>query len=545
MEGAAVENKQSELVTFVFSRSILAMLLLWLSFPPVGLYWLAWLALVPLIHAILDHRRFLKRHYWAIWAAGLFYWLGTFYFIPIPHPLLWFGWLAVSLYLACYLPFAVLAARTMIFRFRIPALVAIPVVWTGFELLRSRLFTGMPLVCLSHSQYQLPAVIQISDLSGAYILTFAIALFSTALGVCLHWHRRSVWQIVSTILVMVLVAGSIGGYGYYQLGRENEKIKQPIVVALIQGSVDTVFPDTVEQAREHYRYKTDQYIGLTNEASSQYDDIDLVVWPENGWPFPDLEPGTDISKMAPEQVREYHKSIHLIWHALWQGQSSMPHFLVGAESYDPVKDERYASALSISNEAKIVDRYYKQHLVMFGEYTPLSQWIPALRKLPAIGTGLQAGNAPAAMRISNLNIAPNICFESTVPHFIRNQINELAANEKEPDILVNMTNDGWFFGTSCLDFHLACNVFRAVEMRKPLVVCANTGFSAVINEKGEIKQQGPRRQTAVLRAKVTPVQKTSPYRTIGDTIPIAFATLAVVSLLTGLFFPLPQQNNPD
>jgi apolipoprotein N-acyltransferase len=64
-------------------------------------------------------------------------------------------------------------------------------------------------------------------------------------------------------------------------------------------------------------------------------------------------------------------------------------------------------------------------------------------------------------------ISPNICYESVLPHVIRRQINTLQAEGKEPDVLVNLTNDGWFWGSSELDLHLACGIFRAVECRKP------------------------------------------------------------------------------
>jgi apolipoprotein N-acyltransferase len=71
----------------------------------------------------------------------------------------------------------------------------------------------------------------------------------------------------------------------------------------------------------------------------------------------------------------------------------------------------------------------------------------------------------------------------------------LALRERgeEPDVLVNLTNDGWFWGSSELDLHLMCGVFRAIECRKPLLIAANTGFSAWIAADGQILKQGPRR----------------------------------------------------
>ena len=99
--------------------------------------------------------------------------------------------------------------------------------------------------------------------------------------------------------------------------------------------------------------------------------------------------------------------------------------------------------------------------------------------------------------------------------------------------MVNITNDGWFFGTSCLDLHLACNVFRSVEMRKTNLVCANTGLSAEIDPYGKILQQGPRQATATLRAVVKPGDRRSVYRLIGDLPVMVFGLGAmIIGLLT-------------
>jgi apolipoprotein N-acyltransferase len=82
--------------------------------------------------------------------------------------------------------------------------------------------------------------------------------------------------------------------------------------------------------------------------------------------------------------------------------------------------------------------------------------------------------------------APNICYESALPQLIRQQVVELARRGQTPDVLVNLTNDAWFWGSAELDMHLACDVLRAVEMRTPLVVAANRGLSAHIDHTGRV-----------------------------------------------------------
>ncbi len=101
-------------------------------------------------------------------------------------------------------------------------------------------------------------------------------------------------------------------------------------------------------------------------------------------------------------------------------------------------------------------------------------------------------------------------------------------------MLVNLTNDGWFWGSTELDLHLACAVLRAIECRKPFLIAANTGFSAVIDTDGRIQRQGPRRDTEVIVETVGVDHRRSPYLLWGD-LPagvclLACGGLAVVGL---------------
>ena len=109
-------------------------------------------------------------------------------------------------------------------------------------------------------------------------------------------------------------------------------------------------------------------------------------------------------------------------------------------------------------------------------------------------------------------------------------MSELRAKGEEPQVLVNLTNDGWFWGSAELDMHLACAVFRAVECRKPFLIAANTGFSAVIDSDGRIVKQGPRRDTDVLVERIELDNRHSPYLAIGD-LPAGLCLLAACGLV--------------
>src|SRR5205085_810973 len=146
-------------------------------------------------------------------------------------------------------------------------------------------------------------------------------------------------------------------------------------------------------------------------------------------------------------------------------------------------------------------RYDKVHPVMFGEYVPLAEYFPWLYQLSPLPGGLDAGSEARSMQVAGVRVSPSICFESTVPHLIAGQVRKLTAQDAQPDLLINLTNDGWFWGSSELDMHLACGVLRAIECRKPFLVAANTGFSAWIDSDGRIIEQGARRATGYIIAK--------------------------------------------
>src|SRR4029079_4400900 len=144
------------------------------------------------------------------------------------------------------------------------------------------------------------------------------------------------------------------------------------------------------------------------------------------------------------------------------------------------------------------------------------EYVTWLNKITPIETGLSSGDGPKAFDIAGLKFSPSICFESTIPHLIRGQLTRLDREKSPADVLINVTNDGWFWGTGMLDLHFRCGVFRAVENRKPVIVAANTGISAHVDGSGVIQQRGPKRLTEVLISPVRRDGRRSVYSMTGD-----------------------------
>jgi apolipoprotein N-acyltransferase len=554
-----------------FAAAMISMACLWLAFPPVGWWWLGWIALVPLVWLIaIPHFPVVRvgqgellslrtssdeesissarSHYWMLYFAGAAYWLATFYFITFPHPALWLGWLAVSLYMAIYTPMLVGVSRILVHRYRLPIVLVFPIVGTGLEWFRSVFLSGMPMVCLSHSQFRQPALIQVADLSGAYTLTFAMLAVSAGLAVACfvspiqrvlipYWNAQSELTNRSShrvfcLMFVVLVSSSVWGYGQFRLNVPKQTGTRSLRMALVQSSADTLF---VEVSQKEQDARDAQYWDLTQQAMQAWPDLDLIIWPESSLTSrTSLFPGFDLLSDFEKAEFSYSRAQSAAdLKAFWEQvtNSNKITLLVAGSSYDPSSESAYNSSILIEPPGKVVGRYFKNHLVMFGEYVPFADRVSFLQNTP-LGKGLNAGTEFESFDVNGIRIAPCICFESTVPHLIRRMVRSLNEKNQSPDVLVNQTNDGWFFGTSCLDLHLACNVFRAVEMRKPMLVCANTGFSADIDPWGRLKQVGPRRKPAILQVNVQPISGLSSfYLSIGDLVPMIFGIGSLLVLL--------------
>ena len=510
-----------------FGLAALGAILLWAALPSVdgSFSWLwaalAWVAPVSWVQLIRRTELRGRRPYRMIWLAGFLFWLAALHWLRLPHWMTSFGWVALAFYLAFYLPVFVGLARLAVHRLKIPVIVAAPVVWTGLELARGHLLGGFTMASLGHTQYRWIELIQLSDLAGAYGVGFVVMTVAACLGRTIRSDQTPAARWPLLPLVAVLAATVI--YGKVRISESrSDGDSGKIRVLLIQGSIDTrLDPEPGSRERMHRQYRR-----LSEEAVGRYGEVDLVVWPETvfGYPLFDYQEDAPPPDDWAGTRTDFERALEA-----FKLDSSRPmaemalalnsRLLVGVSTFEQGADrtKHFNSAAFVDRAGRLVVRYDKMHLVMFGEYVPLTDRIAWLDRLAgSLCPKADRGERPAAFELGPLRIAPNICFESVIPHLIRRHVNTLARSGREPDVLINLTNDGWFWGSSELDMHLICGVFRAVECRKPLLIAANTGFSAWIDADGRIIQRGPRRATGTILAEVGPDPRRSWYLDHGD-----------------------------
>jgi apolipoprotein N-acyltransferase len=538
-----------------FVAALAGSVLLWAALPPLAIGWLAWIAPVPWLLLICAGQMPGRRPYRAVWLAGFVFWLMTLQWLRLPHPATSLGWIALSAYLAFYLPMFVGLTRVGVHRAGMPLWLAAPVVWTGLELVRAHLLTGFLTASLAHTQVNWTTLIQISDLVGEYGVSFLVMLVAASVvdgfqisafgsGIGPNNPQRSnvtpqpvvLWRRFLpprplALLPAVLALAGVLVYGHQRMFKEasldaSSRESGPRI-ALVQGNSLAEWKS--DPSRE--RQIMDEYLALSERAIDLAKDpggrpVDVVVWPETMFrsSMVTFEPGYQLPPEVSRTTGEIEalgrqdlaSLVRRLGTPVLVGVERAHFGGTGSSSAAPMPARRYNSAVLAGRDGTIAGSYDKVHRVLFGEYIPFANWVPGLYQLTPLTGGIEAGDTAAGLELDGVIYAPNICYETTLPHVIRYQVATLRAQGKGPDVLVNLTNDAWYWGSSALDLHLASGVFRAVETRRPLVIAANGGISAWIDHAGRIRAQSPRQRTDVILADIESSAMRSWYVELGD-----------------------------
>ncbi len=478
--------------------------------PGYGVPGLPFACLVPLLvlsTTAADSRQAARRGFFAGTLANLLlvYWIA--YTIAVPGNLGWFlGGLAaffVAAYLAVYVSLAAAFAHRVRRRFGLAGLWLFPAAWVCLEYGRSTLFSGFPWLLLGYSLSGHALLRQAADLAGVYGLGFLLA---TA-NVCLYGAgakaalgtRGGILPRLAGAVAVVAFLLAYGSVGKATDGPGNTG--DTVRVGIAQGNID----QSVKWDPDHQKETLGVYRAMTEEAGQ--DGSEVVVWPETAAPFfygwePELSPAVDA--VAQEN------RVPLIFGAPW---------------FDPSGGGRYFNSVFLLGADGIAQgRYDKRHLVPFGEYIPLRRLLFFLRKLTEGEEDFSAGKGPALFTVRGKPVGATVCYEAIFPAIVRASVREGAT------WLVNVTNDAWFGDTAAPHQHLAMARMRSVEFRRPLVRAANSGISAIIDERGEIVAELGLFRSGVIVARIRPRTGETVYGKTGDLFAIS-CTIMTISFL--------------
>ncbi|MBI5047984.1 MAG: apolipoprotein N-acyltransferase [Deltaproteobacteria bacterium] len=482
--------------------SILSGAMLIAAFPPIDIGFFAWVGMVPFFFALSDTAvgsqgagvrkgagislpKFCKRGFLLGLLWGIIFFLGTVYWVVnsmvnyggVPFFTSILVLLLLVLYLALF--FAAFGFGTsIVLSIKTNLLLKVlftSSLWVGLEYIRTNMITiGFPWVLLGYSQSSLLPIIQITDITGVYGVSFLIVMVNMFIFLAIQAKSSKLKEdkelstvsfqlspflksgfVVSFILIIVLI------YGFFRI-YETDKISQnwkTLKIGIAQGNIDQGRKWDISFKKE----TVDIYKNLNMALAKQ--GVRLIIWPETAIPFylqSDKELGPEVFNL-PREANAY----------LFTGNDAYGLGFDGEVKY-------YNSAFLISPKGELVGKYDKIHLVPFGEYVPLKNYLPFIHKL-VVGVGdFSSGKWLKPLELDGDSFGVLICFESIFPELARGFINEGAG------FLVNITNDAWFGRTSAPYQHFSQAVFRAVENKVFLIRAANTGVSGVIDPVGRI-----------------------------------------------------------
>ncbi len=493
-------------------------LLLTGAFPKIGLYGLAWFALVPLLYVIKDQDP--GSAFRLGFIAGLVHFLSLLYWlVPVMRT---YGYLPAYLSVSVLFLFAAfLALFVASFTAAVSAvanhpgwcLAAIPISWVALEYIRSFLFSGFPWEFLGYSQFKLLQMIQISDIVGVYGLSALIALANGSLFIILLFFAKKPLQdrkvsgrLATGAAIAVFTAIALTwSYGQWRLKTIDESIAEAprARIAVVQGNIG----QAVKWSPDFLIATINKYNRLSSSINQQHPD--LIVWPESAVPFyflHDVEP----TKRVFEGIRQ-----------------TAADYLIGSPSFAKTNGvvNYFNTAYLIIPSQKTIAKYDKTHLVPFGEYVPFKSWLPFLGKIVAQVGDFRSGTRGETLPWKNMKIGVQICYEIIFPALSR----DMARNDAA--LLINITNDAWFGKTSGPYQHFSMTVFRAVENRRALVRSANTGISGFIDPAGRILATIPLLEAGTLARDIPLLKVKSVYTRGGDVFAQGCLAAAILIVL--------------
>ncbi len=485
-----------------------------LIFPSPALYWLCWVALVPLALALVQASEksaastFLAGYCSGIiWYAGSCFWIvhvmNTYGDLPLPVAI---GILVLfALYLGLYhglfgLLFGLCARRFG----KVPAVLLAPILWVAVELARARI-TSVPWDLLGYTQVDNIPFTHLARFTGVYGMSFAIAAVNALFTLA---FLKSGSQTLPAICAVLLASGIECG----KLMPVAPEVPTAHAV-LLQGNLPVDGPQWTEQ---DYNQTISSLIATTTEKK---EGAILVVWPEEPAPF--FENDARFQSWMTALAHDTHA--YLIVSTLGVAMGN------GAEDYTV-----FNSASLVNPQGRFLARYDKIHLVPWGEYVPYQKFFWFARNLTRdVGT-FGRGSERKIFEVDGHKVGTFICYEAVFPDEVR----QFADNGAE--LLVNISNDSWFGDYGAPWQHLNIARMRAIENHRWLLRDANSGVTAAIDPEGRVVAQLPRNQRLALSAPFAFLRGTTFYTRRGDVF--AFSC-AIITLVTACGALLPR-NRP-
>ena len=429
-----------------------------LSFPKANLFFIIWIAFIPLLVAIM--RSSLKTSFLCGFLTGfVFNALGLYWLIPM----LQFNtgsyiqafaaacalWAYLGLYWAIWSSFVNISKKYFASPWAVSVFAAC--CWVVLEYTRTYFLTGFPWMLAGYSQYKFTEIIQIAEFGGVYAVSFLIIICNMLFYFWITNAKGNKYLFAALALIAAAVV-----FGAHRFEKFKFFGDEAFTVVVVQPNVD-------QYKKWDQNYKDDILFDLERYALEAAEiKPDFIVWPETA--LPDFLPWDRQTYQTAKRITKTAGGFSIMGAPYTDGTGRY----FNAVFAFPGDGEGYTGI------------HVKNHLVPFGEYVPFQEILSKL-----FGVLNQLGNfvrgKDARVFTNNIIYAgATLCSENFFPDISR----RFSLNGAR--VLTNHTNDAWFFDTAAPYQHFMMNVFRAVENRKAMIVSANSGVSGIIEASGRI-----------------------------------------------------------
>lgn len=460
----------------------------------------AWVGLVPLFIALrgvrIPQAAFYGLITGVVYYGIILHWMTLFGYLP---------WILLVIYQAAFFAvFAMLCIWLQPDKIKRWGFIAVPAAWVTLQYIHTLGPYGFIWGNFAHTQAENLPIAQIAAITGPWGIDFIVCLAGLALATAITSKGRQ----LAPLIVAASLTLSIWIYGVTCLHTPPMTSEgQP--VAIIQGNMKNDFnppPDYTEQAFQTYSR-------LSIEAAK--DQPKLILWPETVLPVDLIKPGWD------NLLEPLAKIIGT-------------DLLVGG--YDPsnsIPIGSYNALHLYSAKGTKTGVYHKVHLVPFGEFVPLRDYLPWLSNYGVRPDDVLPGRDFTLLESQAGKIGVNICFESTFSSIARCETYAGA------ELLCIVTNDAWLQRTPAVREHMMMSKLRAIENRRYVLRAAETGISAVIDPFGRTRKQLGIYRQGIIQDNVYPRRDLTLYTRFGDwfaliCVFITFSCLLVIALLRPL-----------
>lgn len=329
------------------------------------------------------------------------------------------------------------------------------------EWVRGHIFTGFPWNLLGYAWNENLALSQSTALFGIYGLTLVTIAWAMipAFWWCSIGQKKT--RLIASGMLGVLALG-LFLWGNARLAAHPLNLRSDVILRIVQPNI--------QQEDKWDNIKSGENLRKTLDLS-QPDDGNataptIIIWPETAV-VEKLLLHPQVMGAAQNLLQSYRHPAYLMTGILRSDKSPEG------------QDRYYNSLVTYDRSMSRVSLYDKSHLVPFGEYIPFKEYIP-LNPFVAFG-GFEEGNGPETQPIDELiKISPLVCYEIIFPAAV------IRKGSPEADLMVNVTNDGWYGDSAGPRQHLAMARFRAIEEGIPVARSANTGISGVFDAHGRL-----------------------------------------------------------